>query len=96
MGTFLYNASYGQTGGVHTMKPQYEVRGDAVYRTIYHPEGRSSVPDYKIRGDQVFTTETHSAGIQANPWFTLKNGNEFHNTIHHPEGVRGVAAFHMK
>ncbi len=90
----IYASKYGQT--VHTMKPQYEVRGDAVYRTIYHPlGGNAALPDFKIRGDKMYTTAHHEAGAQPNAWYTIKDG-AIHNTGYHPEGVKARASFHLR
>ena len=92
----MYSAAYGHAGGVHSMKPQYEVRGDAIYRTSYHPEGHGATPDFKIRDGKVYTTAYHAAGAQAVPWFQIK-GNEIHTTIHNPSGHNPtLPAFHLR
>jgi len=89
---FLYDAKYGQSS--HTMKPQYEVRNNQVFRTIYHPQGASPLADFDIRDGKYYATRNHSAGAQSNPWFRVK-GNEIHNTPFHPEGIKPTASFHM-
>lgn len=36
--------------------PLYEIRGTQIFRSAWHPEGRSSLPVLEIRGNQVFAT----------------------------------------
>ncbi len=92
----LYNTTYGHAGEVHSMKPQYEVRGNAIYRTAYHPEGRSALPDFKIKeNNNVYATAYHSAGAQAVPWFQIR-GNNIHTTVHNPAGHQPLPVFKMK
>lgn len=89
----IYQSKYGQK--VHTMKPLYEVRGNHVYKTIYHPEkGNTNLAQFRITGNKMYTTATHSAGAQTNAWYQIK-GKQIHNTGYHPEGKKNRPTFNF-
>lgn len=94
MGTHFYAAPHMNT--THTMRPQFEVRGNKIYGTRYN-EGVSQhhLPQFEIRGDKVFSTVHNAAGKSLHPWYQIR-GSKVYQTHTHPEGHSAMASFHIR
>ena len=42
MHQYMHNAKYGNPGGVHTMRPQFVMKGEQVFKSEYHPDVRAN------------------------------------------------------
>lgn len=92
---YLHQAHYGNMGGVHTLKPFFEMRNNGIYKSDYHPEGKSAVPLYNVRHDQVFATSAHPNGASQHALYEIR-GDKMHTTSHHPEHNPAGPAFILK
>jgi hypothetical protein len=54
-------------GGLNQALAMYEIRGNQVFRSPWHPEGMSATPVFEIRGNQVFRSPWHPEGMSATP-----------------------------
>jgi hypothetical protein len=79
-----------------TLKPQFEVRNNQVYATIYNTEahGKTSLPWYEIRGNDIHTTAYNPTGHDVRPMYQIR-GNEVHTTLHNPSHS-SVPIFNIK
>ncbi|HET8580859.1 MAG TPA: hypothetical protein VFL98_00080 [Candidatus Paceibacterota bacterium] len=82
---FVHKATYGGMG--HSRLPQYEIRGNAVYGSMYNravPHGKAL---YTIQGRSWYPTSNHPDGKNAHPLYTMR-GDRVHttrfNTDHNP------------
>lgn len=69
-GNAIYSTVHNSQFSSHS-SPLYEVRGNKVYRSASHPEGRSALPMYEIKGEHVYTS-VHNPNHSALPAFHLK------------------------
>jgi len=44
--------------------PWFEIKGTQVYKTDFHPEGKSIHPIYEVRGSELHNTVHHPEGIK--------------------------------
>jgi hypothetical protein len=90
----FYNTSYSPTADAS--RPQFEVRGNAVYATSAHPNTAASklLPWYEIRDNKLYTTAHNPEGHKATPMFEIR-GNNVHTTMHNP-GHTHLPVFHVR
>lgn len=91
----FYNSSFG--GNKDTIHPQYEVKNNGVYATIYNKEmaGKSrSMPIYEIKGNGIHRTAFHPEGHSVTPIFEIR-GNDIHTTVHNSAHI-SMPVFHIK
>jgi hypothetical protein len=78
----IYNHALG--GGQDKIHPQYEVKNNKVYATLYNKEmagHNRSMPIYEIKGKDIHRTAFHPEGHSVTPVFEIRGGN-IHTTIH--------------
>ena len=57
--------------GANIAQPWFQIKGDKVYQTVYHPEGRKILPQFEIKNNKVFTTTHHPNGRSFTPIYKL-------------------------
>ena len=66
--------------------PEYEIRGNQIFRTINHPLGPSGLADYEFRDDgKIYRTAYHPMGWNNMPDYEIRSG-KIYRTICHPNG----------
>jgi hypothetical protein len=71
--------------GKDTVHPQFEVRNNKVYATIYNKDAgeKRSLPWYEIKGNNIHTTAYNPQGHDIRPMYEIR-GSEVHTTPHNP------------
>lgn len=91
----IYNSIFG--GKEDITNPQYEVKGNKVYATIYNkaaPVKNRILPMYEIKGDNIHRTAFHPEGHSIAPVYKIA-GNNIHSTIHNSNHIV-MPTFHIK
>jgi hypothetical protein len=93
----VYQTKYGNLGAEHTMRPQFVIKNNSVFPTIYNKSAQAGreIPWFEIKGSHVYKTAFHPEGHSEHPVFEMR-GTEFHNTVHHPEGIRPTASYYLR
>jgi hypothetical protein len=91
---YLHQATYGNAGGVHTAKPMFVMKNQGIYRSEYHPEGKSEMALYSVKGNHVYATGSHPNGPSLHALYKI-NGDKIHTTMHHPEHNPSMHAFEL-
>jgi len=73
------------TNNKDTVHPQFEVRNNKIYATVYNKEagGKTSLPWYEIKGNNIHTTTYHPQGHDIRPMYEIR-GNEVHTSLYNP------------
>jgi hypothetical protein len=71
-GNNIYATSWNNTAGVQG-KALYTVRGNHVFSTEHHPDGKSTHALYEIRGDKMHTTVHHAEHNASTHTFEIKS-----------------------
>ena len=89
----LYHSSFTNKDTLH---PQFEVRGNNVFATIYNREaaGKTTLPWFEIKGNNIHTTTYNPNGHDARPMYEIR-GDNVHTTIHNPNHSH-MAMFNIK
>src|SRR4051812_34945978 len=94
---YMHTAKYGHAGGVHTMRPQFVMKGDHVFKSEYHPDVRanSSEGDKAIlmkKGNKLYATGDHPDGASPHAMYEIR-GDKIHTTMDHPNHVHDTHVF---
>jgi hypothetical protein len=85
---FFHQATYGNMGGVHTMKPILMQKGDHIYATAAHPTlAHTAGPVYNVSGGLVYKTSFHPEGKSGHAEYEIRGDKVFttpHHTAHNP------------
>ncbi len=81
---FVHTAQYGNVGGAHSVRPQYMIRNNSVYATVYNKAMQGTRPLYNVRNGKWFATEFHPEGKTAHALYETR-GDKVHTTAFHPE-----------
>ena len=92
---YLHQSTYGNAGGVHTAKPMFVMKNQGIYRSEYHPEGKSETALYNVRGNHVFASGAHPNGPSLHAVYEIK-GDKMHTTMHHPEHNPSSHSFELR
>lgn len=92
---YLHQATYGNLGGMHTLKPQLEMRGNAVYATRYNTTASAAHPLYTVHDNKMYSTEFHPDGKSAHALFEIR-GDKVHTTSFHPEHNASQHVFELR
>lgn len=78
----FYHSSFGNKDTLH---PQFEVRNNKVYATVYNKEamGKTALPWYEIKGNNIHTTTYNPNGHDIRPMYQI-HGDSVHTTLHNP------------
>ena len=85
----MHNARYGNPGGVHTMRPQFVMKGEKVFKSEYHPDVRANSEEgtkaiLMKRGNKLYATGDHSMGESPHAMYEIR-GDKIHTTMNHPQ-----------
>ncbi len=81
----FYTPNYGNAS--HDARPQFEMRGNAIYITAHHPgftPKGAVLPWYENRGGKVYATEHHPEGKSLHPVYEIR-GDRVHTTVEHSQ-----------
>ena len=92
---YLHQNTYGNAGGVHTAKPMFVMKNSGIYRSEFHPEGKSEMALYSVRGSHVYATNEHPNGATPHALYEIK-GDRLHTTINHPEHNPATHTFQLR
>jgi len=86
---FLHTAKYGHAGEYHTMRPQFVKKGEAVFKSMYHPDVRANAEEGEKailiqKGDKLYATHNHELGAQPHALYEIR-GDKIHTTMDHPQ-----------
>lgn len=82
---FFHQATYGNLGGVHTMKPILMQKGDHIYATAAHPTlAHHTGPLYQVNGGMVYKTALHPEGNDGHAVYRI-SGDKVYTTPHNAE-----------
>ena len=84
MPKYIDQSVYGHAGGVHTARPQFQVRGNAVYATQFNHDMPGGKPLYTVKGGRWYTTSFHPDGKGVHAVFQTR-GENIHTTTFHPQ-----------
>ena len=60
-GDKVYPTMYNKEAGSKVALPWYQIKGNNIHATSFHPEGHNPAPLYEIRGNDIHTTLYHPA-----------------------------------
>ncbi len=95
MGQFVYQSHYGNLGGVHSARPQFELRGGAAYATRYNKDLPAGRPIYNIVGGKWHPTAFHPGGEAGHALYETR-GNFVHTTPQHPQHDPAMHAYEIR
>ena len=77
----FYNSVFSKKDTLH---PQFEVRDNKVYPTLYNKEAgaHTALPWYEIKGNNIHTTTFNPQGHDVRPMYEIR-GNDIHTTLYH-------------
>jgi hypothetical protein len=96
---YMHNAKYGNPGGFHTMRPQFVMKGEQVFKSEYHPDVRANAEEgtkavLTKRGDKLFAAGQHADGSAPHALYEIR-GDKIHTTSHHPNHVHDSHVFEL-
>ena len=86
---YMHNATYGHAGGVHTMRPQFVMKGNKVFKSEYHPDVRANADEgnkaiLMKRENKLYATHDHPDGASPHALYEIR-GDKIHTTMNHPQ-----------